>query len=158
MRKFSILAFIGFVMFMSSCTEIINTVYSENIKNDEHRMPKNEKYSFEFDNTDPLQLYDVIVMFRYVDGFQFNRVVFDFSHSSPDSDTVEFTMGLPIIDAKGNYIGNGSGDIWDIEHTIISGKALPQGKNVFVLQNKMDAHYEYIPNVMSVGLKVVKLE
>ncbi|MFW5851593.1 MAG: hypothetical protein ACOCWB_05170, partial [Bacteroidota bacterium] len=111
-----------------------------------------------FDNTEPLQLYDVIVIFRYVEGFQFNRVVFGFSHFSPDTDTVDFSMGLPIIDSKGNYIGDGSGDIWDIEHTIISGKALPQGKNVFVLQNQMDSHYEYIPNVMSVGLKIVKSE
>jgi len=156
MKKLSVL--IIAVSFMFSCTEIVNTVYSENVSNDNNRMPRNEKYVFEFENNDLLQVYDVIVMFRYVEGFQFNRVVFNFMHSLPNADTLDFTMGLPVIDGKGNYIGDGSGDIWDIEHTIISRRALPEGKNTFVLQNKMDEHYEFIPNVMSVGIKIVKSE
>ncbi|MFO7869547.1 MAG: hypothetical protein R6U95_09650 [Bacteroidales bacterium] len=152
------LVLIGLSFSINSCTEVMNTVYSENVKIEKHRMPKDAEYTFEFENNESTQLYDVVIMFRHVDGFQFNRVVFNFSHSSQKADSLDFTLGLPIVNSKGEYVGDGSGDIWDVEHTVISKKALPQGTNVFKLKNEMDSHYEYIPNVMSVGLKVIKSE
>lgn len=146
--------FIAISICFQSCEP--GTVYREIQKLEDNRMQKDAGFTFEFENKDPLQVYDVVVLFRYVHGFQFNQVVLNFAYTNPEQETVDFTFGLTIRDADGNYIGDGSGDIWDIEHTVITNRALPQGTNTFTITNEMDKAYEYIPNCMAVGLKIVK--
>ena len=144
------------MLIFASCES--HTVYKQIEKLPDYRMLRDTSFVFEFDNQNPLEVYDVVLMFRYVHGFQFKQAVFNFEYLSPVGDSIDFTFGIPIVGQDGKYIGDGSGDIWDVEHTVISKRALPQGKNTFVITNQMQPDLEYIPNVMAVGLKLVQVK
>ncbi|HPY83162.1 MAG: gliding motility lipoprotein GldH [Bacteroidales bacterium] len=146
--------FMIMMLVFTSCEP--GTVYKKIKKLPENRMLRDTSFTFEFNNTNQAETYDIVLLFRYVHGFQFKQVVFDLEYFSENKNPIRFTFGIPIVGNDGKYIGEGMGDIWDIEHTILSKQRLPEGINTFVIQNKTHLDLNYIPNVMEVGLKIVQ--
>lgn len=154
MKKILLPLIISFVLLFSACDA--TSGYKKLEKFDDLRLPSETEFVFEFDNIDPTQEYDIIILFRYAEGFQFPQIVLDFGMQIEGNDKVTMPIGIPVITTKGKYIGDGSGDIWDIEQIVLSKKALPKGKTTFTLKSAMP--YDYIPMVMELGIQIKKSE
>ena len=141
---------IVFAVFFASCSPVGG--YKEIVKFDDYKMPKDSVFTFEFNNEDPTQLYDVSLMFRYATGFQFQQMVFELTHNTSVSDGFPIYIGVQTVDKDYKYLGDGSGDLWDIEQKILKSQALPKGKNSFLIKSGMPQ--DFVPLVMAVGVKI----
>jgi len=153
MKKLLFIPFIiaSFISFQS-CETIGGS--RELVKFEDFRMPSDSTFEFTFDNQDPNQLYDIVLMFRYIDGFQFPQMVFNVEYKADSVEPISSVLGLQIIDKDKKYIGDGSGDYWDIEKTLFSSRKLVKGKSVITLKSAMP--YENIPYVSTIGIKYVR--
>jgi len=148
----NVLLFVA-VISIGILTSCESKVFKKSYVFDDLRLPYKE-YSFEYDNVSAKQEYDVILMFRYIHGFNANQMVFDVTLQTELNDTINSVLGLRVRDKKGGYIGEGSGDIWDIEKRIMTSVRLPKGKNTFILKHAMPQ--DTVNYVQEIGIKIVE--
>lgn len=141
---------VSILFFATSCEK---TFFKKTYSFDSLDIPKSE-YVFDFMNESETTDYDVVLMFRYIQGYQFSQVVFNFSLQTETQETISSVIGIPVRNDNGSYLGQGSGDIWDIEQVIMQKCRLPKGKNTFKLIHEMPR--EKLHYVQEVGIKIVK--
>lgn len=95
--------------------------------------------------------YDVIILFRHVHGFPYADVGVDFKMSGSDID-VEEMVTIPIIGENKEYLGEGSVDIWDVEHTVLSNQTLSAQTYSIDIEHLMNT--KDLQLVMEVGLMI----
>lgn len=69
--------------------------------------------------------YNVSLAFRYAYGYQFNEVKLSVTEIAPDGTETTSEYGLTVRNENGDYIGEGSLDIWDSEHLVEQNKKYP---------------------------------
>ncbi len=100
--------------------------------------------------------YEEILVYRYGDGYPFSQLKIHLTTTNKETTFNDSDFMIDIVDKKGNYIGDGLGDIWDIEQpldTIIINKPTPL--EFQISQKVINGN---LPMVMEVGIKLKKLE
>lgn len=93
--------------------------------------------------------YDMFLAFRYVHGYPLTNASMTITETDPDGNTQMHPVTVEIRKDDGTYIGDGSGDIWDVEHKIKSNVKLKKGNYSFSIEQEIA---EKLPMVMEVGL------
>lgn len=70
--------------------------------------------------------YNMSLAFRYAYGYQFDEVKLSVTEIAPDGTEATSDYTLTVRDVKGDYIGEGSLDIWDSEHLVGQNKKYPE--------------------------------
>lgn len=99
--------------------------------------------------------YDVFVLFRHVQGFPYKEVGVNMQMKADGVDESQ-TFVIPVIGDGKEYLGEGSVDIWDIEHPAYKGIELQKGGCEFALEHQMNR--EDLQLVMEVGVMIKKTE
>lgn len=99
------------------------------------------------------QTSDVTLLFRHVHGFPFPSVFIEVSIEGPDVTSTD-TVELNIIGDDREYLGEGSGDIWDIESVIYPDIKMTPGTYNFTVRHIMER--DKLDLVMEVGIEVSK--
>ncbi len=149
--KFSIIISISISVFLFSCDN--KTVYKEFIKFPDLELAKNDIKTFIFENTDDVSKVDVYLAFRYAQGFQFDIMLFSVIEKSPVGN-FPYPISIQIKDDNGKYIGEGSGDIWDIEIPIKQNVSLAKGTYRYEISSNMPL--QKLNMIMEVGLIIKK--
>lgn len=97
--------------------------------------------------------YDVIILFRHVQGFPYADVAINMGVSGPGMDR-EDVYTIPVIGEDRQYLGEGSVDIWDIEYTALPAQAFESGEYTFTLAHEMAK--DELELVMEVGIMLKK--
>lgn len=132
-----------------SCNK--NTVYKNFEKTSNLEWLKGETKEFEIEIVDDTASYDVFITFRYAQGYQFENVIMNVAEKTPVSEKL-IPFNIQIRNKNGTYIGDGSGDIWDIESLLYEGVKLNKGTYSYKIKHEMPV--DKLHMVMSVGMVV----
>ena len=138
-------------LLLLSCNK--NTIYSSfdrDFKNNQWK--STDVRSYEFEITDPLKSYDLLLDFSHVAGFQFANVPLKVQITTPDQITTTENVILLITDKQGKDLGNCDGDYCNLYQAVFTNKPLSAGKYTVRVNNQFNN--TYLPNVLGFGIKV----
>jgi gliding motility-associated lipoprotein GldH len=155
LRLKSIFRFICFALLvgLSSCNK--DVLYSQY-----HEFTNNEWYSkdkavFEFAIDDAKTLYDVNLKVRHADGYPYSNLFLFVTTHYPDGKITKDTMECALSNNKGEWLGEGAGDIFDLSLPIKKSVLFPlNGKYVISFEQAMRS--DPLPLMMDLGLEIKK--
>ncbi len=149
------IVFITALLVLLSCDG--NKIYKQVDRDfDNNRWLKSDVRKFEFEITNAVQSYDLVMHFSHVAGFQFDLIPIQISMQGPEQPQHQEQFLLRIKDTGGNDRGDCLGDYCDLEQTLFEKQNLAAGKYEISLKNNFPR--EYLPNVLGVGIEVRKSE
>lgn len=111
---------------------------------------KSEPISFdiELDSGSP---YDCIIIIRHTTGFHLKQIPINLTIS--DS-TLSYSseVVIPILSDEGEYLGEGSVDLWDVEFAAMDSLNLPKGN--YKAELSQLTHLDEIQLIMEVGIMI----
>ena len=151
MKNILLLFVVGTLLF--SCTPE-GEIYNEHKDlSPEMEWKKKDARKFEVPIKDNSGTYDLSLSFRYIEGFPYKSALVKVTEKSPSGKEIVTEHSLKVVDSNGDYIGDGSLDIWDSEHLIQKGKKYEEaGTYTYVIQHNMS--HDPMPMVMEIGVIV----
>lgn len=142
------------VLFVVACNKI--NIYERIKLFSTHSWQDKDRPSFIFNIEDTTGLYNIFVVFRHSDAYNYNNVWLKVTTIPPGDTAATQALDLRLADNKNGWLGSGMDDIF--EHRIKITRApvrLKAGKYSFTLQHIM--REEPLQHVMSVGVRVEKV-
>jgi len=141
------------LIFLFSCRN--NVVYSkyQNFENNEW-FAKN-KVTFDLEMTDVTTLHDISVMVRHADAYPYSNLYLFLTTKYPDGKITLDTLECILANQKGEWMGNGAGDIFDITIPLKQSTRFPlAGKYSFTFEQAMRT--DPLPLIMDFGFEIKK--
>ena len=142
------------LLLITSCNK--NVIYSKYQTFENYDWFHKNKAVFETEITDAQSLYDVSIMVRHADSYPYSNLFVFLTTKYPDGKTTVDTLECILANGKGEWIGNGAGDIFDL--------TIPLKKSVrFPLAGKYSFSYEQgmrtdpLPLIMDFGMEIKKV-
>lgn len=145
-------SFIAVVVFVA-CDS--SRVYEKNTEIPEYLWDKNNKIRFDVDIQDTVSSHNVYINIRNASNYQYNNLFLFVLTRSPKGDVVKDTVELTLADAKGKWLGEGLGDIWDNQILYKYNVRFPF-KGVYTFQLEQAMRHEKLPYIMDAGIRVEK--
>lgn len=113
------------------------------------------KLTYTVDVTDNTPYYNVFLNVRHADSYPFNNVFVFLSTTNPSGKTTVDTLECVLANKKGEWQGDGAGDIWDNKIPLKQNLKFPQtGKYTFVFEQGM--RLNPLPLIMDFGITIEK--
>jgi gliding motility-associated lipoprotein GldH len=151
MKYIKTILFISAVLLLSSCKN--NVVFSkyENFENNEW-FAKN-KVTFDVEMSDVNSLHDISVMVRHADAYPYSNLYLFLTTKYPDGKVTLDTLECILANQKGEWMGNGAGDIFDITIPLKQSTRFPlAGKYSFTFEQAMRT--DPLPLIMDFGFEI----
>lgn len=112
---------------------------------------KKDSRKFEVAVEDISTNYEMSLSFRYAEGFPQKVMKVQVTETSPSGEIAEFEYDLKVREDNGDYIGEGSLDIWDSEHVVEKAKKYEEkGTYTYVIKHNMPQ--DPVQLVMEIGV------
>ena len=149
MKKIIAILVVGFTLI--SCTPE-GQIYNEHQDlSPEMEWLKKDSRKFEVPIEDNSSAYEMSLSFRYAEGFPYNVAKVKVTETSPSGKVEEFEYDLKVREDNGDYIGEGSLDIWDSEHVVEKAKKYEEtGTYTYVIEHNMPQ--DPMQLVMEIGI------
>lgn len=156
LHKKSILTFCSLVfLILTSCNK--NVVFSKYEKLPESGWDSSNKLSYEVEVNDITSLHSVFLTVRHADSYPYNNLFVFLTTTYPDGKNVTDTCELILANQKGEWIGDGAGDIWDDKIPLKLNTKFPQtGKYKFTFEQGMRTNP--LPLIMDFGMVIEKVK
>ncbi len=141
-----------FVAVFASCQTI--DVYEKTTAFSTHQWKSGEKPSFTFEITDTTSLYNIFLVLRHEDAYQYNNIWVNMEVKGP-KDTVTVRREFILANNRQGWLGSGMDDVF--EHRVpFNDRPAPlqKGKYTFTLQQ--DMRDDPLDHVMNAGIRVEK--
>lgn len=153
MTRSKIAFFTLLVVLLYSCNK--NVIFTEYRKFDNEEWYAKNKAVFEVDIQDKNSLNNISLMIRHADAYPYSNVFLFLETTYPDGKTVTDTMEVIMANSKGEWVGSGAGDIFDLKVPIKRNVRFPMtGKYKFAFQQAMRT--DPLPLVMDFGFEIEK--
>lgn len=138
---------------LSSCSKgVVFSKYEEFKKMEWYA--KN-KVTFEIDVTDGNSLHDISVMVRHADAYPYSNLFLFLTTQYPDGKITTDTLECILANSKGEWEGEGAGDIYDITIPLKKNVRFPLvGKYKFTFEQAMRT--DPLPLIMDFGMEIKK--
>ncbi len=153
-KLFSILPLL--ILLLTSCAKI--DLYEKNTIISKQEWTSGNKQEFTFTLSDTAACYQLFVVLRHTDAYQFNNIWLNISAQIPgdtlQSRNVELSLGS---DAKG-WEGKGMSDIYEVRKPITQGRPVRfkrAGNYTFTIGQVM--RQDPLKHIMSIGLRLEKV-
>lgn len=145
--------------FLASLFFIMTSCNNSSVYNEGHDFPKNQwlkknSNSFVFTIDDDASLYDVTFNLSHVYDYQFASAPLSFKWTKPDGSSEVIPVDFKFKDENGKELGDCAGDICDLKHTLASKAKLLKGEHQITITHSF--HFDYLPNIIHIGLDVSK--
>lgn len=141
------------ILFLSSCNN--NVVFSKYQNFEGNEWFTKNKVTFEVDMTDINSLHDISVMIRHADSYPYSNLFVFLTTKYPDGKITLDTLECILASAKGEWMGNGAGDIYDITIPLKQSTKFPlAGKYSFTFEQAMRT--DPLPLIMDFGFEIKK--
>ncbi len=156
MHKKTLLTFCSLVLLiLTSCNN--NVVYSKYEKLPETGWNTDNKLSYEVEVNDVTSLHSVFLTVRHADSYPYNNLFVFLTTTYPNGKSVTDTCELILANEKGEWIGDGAGDIWDDKIPLKQNVKFPQaGKYKFTFEQGMRTNP--LPLIMDFGMVIEKIK
>ncbi len=143
------ISFVFIVFFNIQCTNNTKKV----LEFENNRWYQSEQLSLRFNNTSEDNLKSLNIDLNYVYGSQFSEIPLEIFITTPLHQVNKFPFVIKVLDDEQNELGDCIGDYCDIKKTILeSYNFTEKGEYEINVLNKF--HNKYLPNVISVGIKL----
>ena len=100
--------------------------------------------------------YDIDLFISHSSAYQYSNLWLFVDHISPDSTLTNDTINIAIADPYGKWIGNGWGNLHQIETNIAHSQMLDSGTHIIKLNQAMRDYN--LKGISNIGLSVTKSE
>lgn len=143
---------VGLFMIITSCNNA--SVYNEGYDFPKNQWQKESSNTFVFSIDDDVSLYDVTFNLSHVYDYQFASVPLTFKWKKPDGTSEVIPVDFKFKDENGKDLGDCSGDICDLIHSLASKTKLLKGEHQITISHSFN--FDYLPNIIHIGLDVSK--
>lgn len=141
------------VLFFSSCDS--KRIFDDNVEIPDNVWSVDNVVKLEVDITDTITPANFYINVRNVEGYPYSNLQLFIKTTFPNSQFSVDTLECILADEKGQWLGNGMGDIYDNQIPFKRNVRFPvTGKYIFELQHGM--RVKDLPLIMDVGLRVEK--
>ena len=99
---------------------------------------KSDSKEFQLIIEDNKIAYDLLLSFRYLNGYQYQTVDVKVTETSPNGTIRVKNHQLKVKDEHGDYIGEAGYDIWDSEHLIEENKMYQEtGTYIYLIEQHL---------------------
>ena len=143
------------LLYLQGCTPV--NVYEKNVPIKNHQWQSSFRPSVRFTISDTLSLYNLYVVIRHSDAYDYNNIWMAVYTTSPGGGVQKQPLDLQLADNRTGWLGTGMDDIY--EHRIRITNAPVQlkkaGEYVFTFEQTM--REDPLLHVLNVGLRVEKV-
>ncbi|MCF6366567.1 MAG: gliding motility lipoprotein GldH [Bacteroidales bacterium] len=139
--------FLAVVLCLFSCSDTYRDFQS--IK--DMKWYRADKKTFEVDIKETGN-YDLFFAMRYSTGYPFKQIKIKVTQKSPNGEEFYKNAEIAVANDKDEYIGDITGQLWDIEKLISKKTLLEKGKYVFEISHTMNSNPVVL--VIDIGLIV----
>lgn len=141
------------VLVLVSCDP--GRVYEKNIRIPDGIWNQNNPVSFEVIVEDTITPHNLYINVRNTGMYPLSNLYLFVTTIAPSGHTIKDTVQIILADEKGKWLGDGLGDIWDIQRLYKEQVRFAQkGKYIFEYEQAM--RLEKLPFILDVGLRVEK--
>ena len=140
---------------LSSCDRSV--LFEENVRIPDNRWDAANVIKLEADIPDTAQLYNLYVNVRNAGGYPYSNIFLFLNTTLPDGKRSRDTLEVTLADDKGQWLGDGMGDIWDNRALFRERMRFPQsGLYTFEIEQAM--RQNPLPQIMDVGLRIERYD
>lgn len=134
-----------------------NVLFSEYTKLPEEGWKTENKLTYSFEVKDNNPYYNVFLNVRHADSYPFSNLFVFLTTTNPSGRTTIDTLECVLANKKGEWQGDGAGDIWDNKIPLKLNLRFPQtGKYTFVFEQGMRVNP--LPLIMDFGITIEKVK
>jgi gliding motility-associated lipoprotein GldH len=125
-----------------------------------HSFEKNEWYAkdkavFEITIEDNQSLHDVSILVRHAEAYPYSNLFLFLTTKYPDGKELTDTLECILANNKGEWLGNGAGDLFDLAVPLKKNVRFPlAGKYIFSFEQAMRT--DPLPMIMDFGMEIKK--
>ena len=130
-------------------------MFDKNVKIPDYKWEANNIIKLDAEITDTTSAQNIYINVRNASGYQFSNLFLFLTTQTPKGETARDTVELMLADERGNWLGDGSGDVWD--NRILFRKNFrftEAGFWHFELEQAM--RINPLPGIMDAGLRIEK--
>ena len=150
------------VVFLFSCSVLFtgcnrNVIYNEYHKFRDYEWHASEKAVFDVEITDTQSLNNISLMVRHADSYPYSNIFLFVTSRYPDGKVLTDTMEVMLANSKGEWVGSGAGDIFDLKVPVKKNVRFPQAGN-YVFEFAQGMRVDPLPLIMDFGFEIEKVE
>lgn len=152
---FGIISFCIVANLFVSCNK--NVVFSEYQKIPEEGWKTENKLTYTIDIKDNTPYHNVFLTVRHADSYPFSNLFVFLTTTYPNGKTSIDTLECILANKKGEWQGDGAGDLWDNKILLKQNLIFPQiGKYTFTFEQGMRTNP--LPLILDFGMVVEKVK
>ena len=141
-------------LYLAACTNL--GVFEKDVPLKKQQWPASYKPSFAFTITDTTAAYQIYLVLRHTDAYNFNNIWVKFTRTGPDTSYTQ-QADLTLANNAQGWLGTGMDDIWEHRVPITQSpiRFRRSGKYEFTLEQIM--RQDPLLHVLNAGLRVEKV-
>ncbi|MGB0931506.1 MAG: gliding motility lipoprotein GldH [Chitinophagales bacterium] len=155
MKNISFLLLFVFALQFSGCKPAL---YKHFIDIPSNVWQKDNIVMFKVKMEQALDKADVRLAIRYVEGYFYDHLKVKVVRISPSNKKLEKDIKLKMMDSDGRYQGEGMGDLWDLEESLMDGFERFEEAGTYHYEFSQTMKDDQFPLVVEVGLIVESVE
>jgi gliding motility-associated lipoprotein GldH len=104
----------GLLLFLSACSP--GKVYEKHVKMEHLAWNRFNTITFDVPIEDTGNGYDIFIAIRHITDIPYPDIDVYFYFSTPGGETRSRRINIPIKDKEGNNLGDGLGELWDVNY------------------------------------------
>jgi len=141
------------VSILFSCTTI--DIFEKSVSVPGHEWKSSYRPSFEFNITDTTTTYNVFLVFRHTDKYNFNNLFINLYVKGPGMDsTIKIQQDVLLATNEKGWLGTGMDDVYEHRSTLAARQPLKAGTYTFTIEQIM--REDPLQEVLNVGLRLEK--
>jgi gliding motility-associated lipoprotein GldH len=144
-----------FAFLMISCDK--NHFFEKNVSIPDNIWDKSNKLKFDVPVTDTLSSYNFYINVRNADGYPYSNLYLFITTKFPNGKMAKDTLECILADERGNWLGDGLGDIWDNQIPFKKNVRFPR-TGVYTFEMEQAMRLDRLPQIMDAGIRIEKRE
>lgn len=150
--------FLAILFSIVSCDS--NRLYENNLSIENDIWDINQIQVYEYNNINTTSSVNLLINVRHTSTYPFSNLWLFISTINPNGEQQKDTLECVLAQKNGKWLGDGLGDIWDIQCQFKTLKLNNNGLYRFEIEQAMRhgdlAKIEQLPGIMEVGLRIEK--
>jgi gliding motility-associated lipoprotein GldH len=141
------------VSILFSCTTI--DIFEKSVAIPGHEWKSSYRPSFEFNITDTATTYNVFLVLRHTEKYNFNNIFINLYVKGPGMDsTIKIQQDVLLATNEKGWLGTGMDDVYEHRSTLAARQPLKAGTYTFTIEQIM--REDPLQEVLNVGLRLEK--
>ena len=148
-----ILSFLAGLFVLTACNP--RKIYEKYLDNDRITWNRFDIKTFKVDISDTSAKYAFYVAIRYISQIPLQYITIKFTLYTPSGERRTLEQKILLKDKEGNLLGNGMGDLWDLNHLVRDNFEFTE-PGICTVEISSTMSQADLPGIMQVGLIVKK--